>query len=51
LLLFFKVATGIADVISAHCYCDLVTFMMKKKIKLHSGFILDVLHVYKKLMR
>jgi hypothetical protein len=45
------VATSITDIIYTHCYCDSITFMLKWMHRLHLGFILDILHMHKKLSR
>jgi hypothetical protein len=48
LLLFFTVATSIADVISAGGYCDIVTFIQKWVSRSHSCSIFDILHMHKR---
>jgi hypothetical protein len=48
---FFTVAMSIADDISVCCYCDSVIFTIKKMTRSHSGSILNVLHMFRKLMR
>jgi hypothetical protein len=45
------VATGIADIISARCYYDLVTLVLKRMPRLHPEFIFDVLHMHRKVRR
>jgi hypothetical protein len=44
-------ATDIADIISAYCYCDPVTLILKRMLRSYSASVLDVLHLYKKLRR
>jgi hypothetical protein len=44
-------AMSIANIISACCYCDPVTFMIKMISRSYLDFVLDVLHMYKKLKK
>jgi hypothetical protein len=45
------VATDIDDVSNARYYCDSIAFMLKRMLISHPNFILDVLHMHKKLRR
>jgi hypothetical protein len=51
LLLFLTVSTGIADVVGARGYCDMVTFILKWMSRSHLGSVLDVLYMHRKIMR
>jgi hypothetical protein len=45
------VAMGIADIISIYYYCDLIIFILKRIHISYLGFVLNVLHMKKKLKR
>jgi hypothetical protein len=51
LLLFFTVATYIADIITIRCYCSMITFILKRTQRLHLDSVLDVPHMHRKVMR
>jgi hypothetical protein len=42
---------GHADIISAHCYCDMVTFILKWTPKSHPCYIFYILYMLKNLRR
>jgi hypothetical protein len=42
---------GIADIISARDYCDMVIFILKWMPRSHPYSVFDVLHMHRKEMR